>query len=53
MECATSTGGSVLDTLEVDVSCQTVALVKKSKKKKNEKLALEGIGLPLEVGSSL
>lgn len=33
MECATSTGGSVLDTLEVDVSCHTVALVKESKKK--------------------
>ena len=36
MECATSTGGSVLDTLEVDVSCQTVALVKKKRKKERK-----------------
>ena len=55
MECAASTVDSVLDTLGVDISCQTNCISKKENlpKKRDEKLALEGIGLPLEVGSSL
>ena len=53
MECATSTGGDELDTSGVDISYEMIALVKRTCQKRDERLALEEIGLPLDVGSSL